>query len=410
MELPQLEDFMVTYPSIDDPDIQRKISVKYEFAELASSPKEPPPPKGEYYKHQELTQRYSTIYKRELIISETGTGKSYLPGALATIFRKLREHRRTIKHTIILVAGPNQKVDMIKTLVWKSTGGYYITKGLLDADNSQKTSNNATRALNEDFTVTTYGMFTSHLVNMTDKQIRRVYSDHVIIIDEIHNLRLERSDNEEEDVKIGSSIQKRYKKSETYNQLFRLTHIPDRIKVIGMTASVIINMVSEFRSISNLILPLDRQFSDDDDIASMTIQELETHVRGMVSYVRALDTGIRIERIGETIGVTHTYRNHTFESKLVLDEVVMDYRQTMTYLIVKYFTNNTSTVVFHSDPRAVSSWVYPDGSWGKQNFHRYYNPTKDGWYEPIAELKKWFTPDKIGLLSAKDKQDRKSVV
>src|SRR5207237_876269 len=76
-----------------------------------------------------------------------------------------------------------------------------------------------------------------------------------------------------------------------YRALWRLTHIPDRCKIVGLTATLIIDVVEQAPSVLNLFLPVDRQFSSEDRLDKMSLQQVEAKTRGMISYVRALDAG-----------------------------------------------------------------------------------------------------------------------
>lgn len=446
----QLEDFIAIYPSINEDDIQARITAKYEFAELASTPNDPVPAEGDFYNHQKLLQRYAKVWDRAMIISETGTGKSYLAGALGEVFRIARlKENRGIKKVLILVKGETQMTDMVNTLLWKSTNKHYITKGLEKSKNSRAIKNNATRALGQWYEIVTYGVFNGRISRMTAEQIRAVFSDYLIIIDEIHNFRVEGAQYDLEDLlsdpvseipaheikeelfdyeasederaaSRATGKVKAEKKKEIYKNIFRLTHIPNRIKVFGMTASVVIKSPNEFAQIMNLVLPEDRLFDFDADIDNMEIDEMAHHVRGMISYVRALDTGIKLVKQGlryiRDLTVTEGTTETSFTSDLTLYPVYMSDHQTASYLVARMIAFEAIDSFKQTDTGA-SSWVYPDGSWGKTGFERNYEPIENGWWRPKngSNLTQYYNPQfrtfkgatieneyHIGILSAKD--------
>lgn len=441
MEDKQLEDFIATYPSINENNIQALITAKYEFAELASTPNDPLPSSGEFYNHQKLLQRYAKVWDRAMIISETGTGKSYLSGALGEIFRIMRKQQyRGIKKVLILVKGETQMADMINTLLWKSTNKYYITQGLLKSSSARSAKNNATRALGSWYEIMTYGVFNGKVSQMTNEQIVSVYSDYLIIIDEIHNFRVEGAVYDLEDLLSDPSGDESYvtkrdrreriergeeneekkkkgeKKKQIYKNVFRLTHLPNRIKVFGMTASVVIKSPNEFAQIMNLVLPIDRQFPPEADIDNMSVAEMSEYVRGMISYVRSLDSGIKLVRSGllyeEEVHLDFLGSKIEYLSNLTLYPVYMGEHQTLTYLIARLVTNQSADN-FRLLDTAAASWVYPDGTWGKAGFDRHYEATDNGWWRPkdSSRIRQYYhtpiekgKPQKkhIGILSAKD--------
>src|SRR5437660_1450151 len=74
----RLEDFIPVYPKVDDPDIQKKVSQKWEFQELETDLSEEIPTQGNPFKHQEFAARYTRISNRIFNYDETGTGKTLL--------------------------------------------------------------------------------------------------------------------------------------------------------------------------------------------------------------------------------------------------------------------------------------------------------------------------------------------
>lgn len=431
----QLENLISTYPPIDDDKIQELITAKYEFSELASTEKEEVPNPGEFFKHQIFLNRFSKVWDRAMIIHETGTGKSYLAGALGQTAKKENKKRRGIQHVLILVKGETQQTDMNTTLICKSTGGDYLTPAILKAVNAQAAKNRITRSLGRWYTVRRYREFASSISDKSDNEIIAMFSDWMIIIDEIHNLRLITDNEQNEDLDIKET-------KKTYNAIWKLTHLPHRIKVFGMTATIVINQVQEFASVMNLILPINRQippFSNpmknllpsdykmpkDEDMETISSEDLyNKYTKGMISYVRALNTGVYLKREGEIykthFNTTHKGITYDFDSMLTLYPLTMGENQSIVYLAAYNLTLQSKNS-FHIPDIAASSWIYPDNTWGYDAFFRHYDEIEDpnrkkktstgtdvkdkktGWYKPRKSMMYYYeNTEKLSELSIKD--------
>src|SRR5207302_5185288 len=100
-----LTDLLVSYPSVDTPQLQTLVTAKREFNLLASSPNEPLPPKGQFLKHQQLTLRYMRAYDQLMIISETGTGKTGEIDIVTEYFK--HQHFHFLRGRAMLDKNPN---------------------------------------------------------------------------------------------------------------------------------------------------------------------------------------------------------------------------------------------------------------------------------------------------------------
>lgn len=406
----QLDDLFAEYPPINDASIQDKITKKWEFAELASNPNEPVPKDG-YFKHQVLIQRFIDVYHRLLVLHDTGTGKSFLIGALGEHFRK-KKGNRGIKHVLVLVKGLTQEGDIKKTLVCQATGGYYYTDAVKLAGDEKTKKTNATKSLLRNYTIRKYESFANKLRDKTDEDLIRDYSDHIIIMDEIHNLRI----NPNLDI-MNADYGKLKPYQKVYMQIWRLTHIPHRIKVLGLSASITINDVKEAGHVMNLVLPRERMFPFGYDFAKASVAQLNEHLKGMVSYVRALDTGIREIRKGNlNDDIMEMPGFKPYKSQLVVYPVKMSQKQTTNYaraFNIKQAINLEMGVVVQddiieglkTDARQASRMVYPDGSWGNVDnggFGKYYTSDGRNWFTPNDNIKDYYTGlDKFQTLSAK---------
>ena len=384
----QLEDLIPEYAEIDDPQVnfQTAVSGKWEYAELASSPNEPPPPQGQFYNHQRLIVRYMLHYNRLMILHETGTGKSFLVGAVGEALRDQYERNgmRGIRHVYVVVTGETQQVDMRNMLICRSTNGRYLNDKIRHAVSSQAAQSNATRSLKTWYTITRYEKIAKEIRNMTDAALRRKYSDCLIVLDEVHNLRIRNTIDYPnftipEFVRRGGELvpnPKKWDKVYTYQALHRLTHIPDRIKVMGLTASLIIDDVNEASSVLNLILPTERQFPVGYDFneASATLKDIEQHTRGYISYVRSLDTGAVEVKKGEELGGTFSIFNPEgeevdFQSQIIVKVLQMSQLQSEAYIEAFRMANEGSRKHgkgLRMEARHASKGIYPDKLYGNK--------------------------------------------
>lgn len=410
----ELADMLAEYDNVKDPNIQAIISSKWEFAELASGPNDPIPVKGDFYNHQKLVQRIMMVYHRLMILHETGTGKSFLIGAVGEALRKGLQFERGIKGVIVVVTGPTQETDVKNLLVCKSTGGKYLNDKILYAASTRNMKNAASKSIARWYQIERYQSFAKKLQKMTDSEISKKYSGYAIFFDEIHNLRI----NHKLDVLSANKLKD---KENTYKQMWRLSHIPNNVKVIGMTASLVIKSVKEAGPILNLVLPIDNQIGRDVNLKTISLKKLEPYVRGHISFARALDTGA----VKNVQGKIYEYISRDedgkvlYESQVKIVKVVMSQKQTKSY-VKAYYTkgNGDSKSGLRQAGRQASGGIFPDGSWGNaikredeggnvnitelKGFDKYVKP-EAGWYTPTPEYREYLeNPNYLKELSAKD--------
>lgn len=409
----ELTDFMAQYPSIDDENIQTKISAKWEFASLASTPSDVTPGPSGFFKHQDLIERLMRAYKRQILIHETGTGKSYLIGDVGEYARR-EYHGRGIRGVIVVVKGKPQMIDIIKTLVCKSTHGHYLTESVKGGTTERGMKSAASRSLKKWYDVRTYGTFAKYIASMDDASLRARFSDYFIIFDEFHNTRIlddQVSIHQSEPLTPGQNVTL---------QMWRLSHVPLRIKVIGLSASLIINDVNEAIGTLNLILPIDRQIPEKQDgrktnLRTMSLDELAKYTNGYVSFVSSPDVHVYAWRQGKLFNQTLTgAHGDTYQSQLILYPLGMSEYQANVY--VRAFKRDMKTKEddkenkvgksgFRINARQASKGVYPpsenypNGSWGNEGFKEHFQKTKDGWYTADKQMKKYYKDDRLGELS-----------
>lgn len=149
-------------------------------------------------------------------------------------------------------------------------------------------------AVKKTYQFVTYRSFLGKLP--ADDVIKRLYSNRLIIIDEIHNIR--------EGATSGDKATK-----DVYSNLHRFLHVVENSRVLGLSADLMWDQASEIASHFNLILPLDAQLPTDSkfnvryfnkDGKLQRKAELRNAFRGRITYLRQMMTTAKREEVGVT--------------------------------------------------------------------------------------------------------------
>ena len=424
----ELEDLVYTYPEAQQPGIQTLIASKEEFRETASTVTESVPRRGELFKHQEYLKRLMRQYNDQLVIWRTGTGKSCGVISVTEFYKTLAGTLEDIrndttvpyKHAYVLVKGKNLVEEFKYQLICKCTEGDYITDKVKNSTTEKQRKGNISRAIKSFYTVTTYGKFARNLVKLTDEQIQQEYGHSIFIIDEVHNLQIDPEKGEaiidpktgnEIVVKIGTKGGQKTEvivdKRRTYDQLHRAFHTLTPRKVMLLSATPMINDASEIGQVLNLLLPMNRQLPLNIDYNKLTIEQLEPYMRGLISYVRELDTGAIPVYQGDVIDATYDIQGEEVPSQMAIYASKMSEHQEKTYDLA---VNNPKVLkpeserpeAFKDLQRQVTNFVFPNGSTGSDGFNKYVIKQAGDLYRPNEELAQWLAnPDYLRVLSSK---------
>jgi len=423
----QLDDLVYTYPDQQQPGFQTLISGKEEFRKTASGVTEPVPKRGELFKHQQFLQRLMRQVDDQMIIWRTGTGKSCgvisvtehyksIAGALENL---RNDSTSPYRHAYVLVKGPSLVEEFKFQLVCKCTDGDYITDLVKNSTTERQRKGNVTRSIKTFYTVTTYGMFARELSKLSDEQIRQEFDHSIFIVDEVHNLRIDPEkgftviDPVTKNKIVVQTVKKGGKKIEKiveqrliYDQLHRAFHTLKPRKVMLLSATPMINDASEIGPIMNLILPMDKQIPFNVDYNQLTLQQIEPYFRGLISYVRELDTGAIPVYQGNIINTTYNIQNKEVPSQMVVYGSQMSEFQEKIYRLA---VENPKALKPKSDrpeafadlQRQAANFVFPDGTTGSDGFKKYV--IKQGTtYVANEELNRWLSNfDYLRVLSAK---------
>ena len=346
----QLADLVANYPSSGTTGIQTIISAKKEFRDVASYTKEPPPTIGSLGNNQKFLLRYMIPNDKVLMMWQTGTGKTCGYAALAEYYHDLYDkdpENATIRKAIIL-ANPGLHEEIKLQLACRCTQNKYITEQVTKATREQVRKNNLTRSIGRWYTINTYKRFLIPLEALTDDDIRRMYSHVIFIIDEAHNIAVDLTETGRETMKV-----------RIYRQLWRLLHLAEGCKILLATATPMINEAKEISPLANLLLDADQQLPTEWDYTQVTLQQMEPYLRGKVSFVRALDTGINVVLEGELQDVTFDTPEGQITTQIVVKTSIMEDIQNDGYRA----SEEQQSGVYDNE-RQASNFVFPDGTWG----------------------------------------------
>lgn len=246
-----IENFFPKYPNIFnfenpilnpyDEDFNNVIVTKKEFETLKLDKYEKLGiEKGDQYNHQKIISRFLssvTPYNELLLFHEMGTGKTCT--AIAAIEQLRYEKNSHIKGALVFAKGIGLLKNFIQELLFTCTDGRYIP------DNYDKLSDleriRRTRKITSEFyNFFTFETFAKDISKLSDQEIINRFSNHIVIIDEVHNMR-----------EKGEKIEKKRMKKETdikfflnrdpvdiYKQFHRMCHLIKQSKILLMSGTV----------------------------------------------------------------------------------------------------------------------------------------------------------------------------
>lgn len=393
-ETATLTKWLSDYPAITDPNFAGRLAEQVEFAELASTPDEPPPKPGESYSHQELFKRMYDVFDRVLVMDDPGTGKTCLVAALTEHLKRqwLANSNRTAtllspplyKRAYVLGKGPIIEENFKNEIACRCTQNIYDSPEMARLTELAQ-RREVTKRITEYYQISTYRKFARQIHSLSDEQLVAQFEGSVFIIDESHNLIPHTSATEivdREEARLDAAMEaalnltraprSQLNVREVYEDLKRLFRVVRRCKVIEISATPArASAVYEFASQINLLRPADDQMPSEP--ADMPLADFSRWLSGYTVYVRALDTGVDFVFTGETIAQAATQIgagagpvDPTFTSKLY--PVQMSGIQAAAYTAA-YAINGSNN--FYSTLRQANNLVYPDGTYGKEGYDRY---------------------------------------
>lgn len=264
------------------------VNAKLEFSELRLDPSEAP---AGLLKHQEFVRRFlsgHTPYNSILLWHDVGTGKTISSIAAA---EALKGFHGSFRRALVLLRSPlffpNFKNELEK--IAPEYGS--------DNPDPKQRNRERNKLVSAYYDLDTFRVFSKTVRALSDERIKELYSNRVIIIDEVHNLR---SDAEEEE--------KKEEEEDVYDVLWKFLHTVENCKIILLSATPIKDSAHEFAAIMNLILPVDQQFDTEREFTRRYLgdsfldePDFASRIRGRVSYLRQTRSDLLVEQAGNPI-------------------------------------------------------------------------------------------------------------
>ena len=301
---------------------------------------------------------------------------------------QIRKEKSSFKEAIILAGGPGLLNNFKNELVNKCTSGQYIPANFDNLTLKTKTTR-INKLVKEfyNFDYTFYGM-AKKVRNMSDEAIINKFSNRIIVIDEVHNIKLKEKDDPKVDV---------------YKELHRMLHLVQNCKILLMSGTPIKDSIIDFSDIINLIVPLNKQlpvkqsfideyFNFEKEVPKLQrnytlkeekIDELKELLKGKISYLKSMSSEIKKKFIGE--------KNISDLKYFIVDEKLMSLFQSK--VCTSIFTNNKKNEedikedeeeisgkkedAYYFASREASLFVFPDGTYGKAGFNSFITKTKN---------------------------------
>lgn len=358
----EILDFLPEYPNEQDENFYENLYKKKEFYENRLEKSETfPNEKGMQTKYQRTISRYlssNTPYNKLLLIHSPGLGKSC--SAIGAIEQIIKEEKGIYTGAIILAKGEALLENFKNEIVLKCTDGKYIPSDYDQLTSLKKKARIAKLiSFYKDYT---YIKFARSVSKLSDPEIVSKYSNKIIVVDEIHNIKPQ--DQEEK---------------ETYAQFHRFFHLIKNCKVLFLSGTPMKDSPEEISTVMNLLLDNDKQLPIGKNfiekyieidkktqikrVKPEKIEELKKLFKGKISFLRQPESSIPKEFIGEKKigGLQHLIVNPLEMSKFQEKYYLEGYNSDMS---------EEKTGIYNKSKEA-TLFVYPDGSFGREGFNKY---------------------------------------
>jgi hypothetical protein len=368
----KLHDFLPMYPSFEEDDANMDIYQKKEFYDYRLDRQEKKPEKlGQFMKHQIIISRFlssHTPYTGLLLMHEPGTGKTC---SSVSAIEQIRSEISTNSYNgaLILMKGSNLINNYINDLVFvctckeenkdkKCVDGPYIPEEYHEEGITEEQKKRRINAkLKEFYQFDTFGVFSTRINKMKEEMIIKKYSNKIIVIDEVHNLRLKDEDNH-------------------YSIIHKFLHTVKNCKIILLSGTPMVDQPEEIASIMNLILPMNKQLQVEEDFVKEYMiksdndinilnkdkkYKLKEYLHGYVSYLKAMKSDIKKTYVGDIkLGHFNLYglKMNDFQSRVYQ----------MAYARDKESSEKTGV---YNDSIQSSLFVYPNEMYGTEGFNQY---------------------------------------
>lgn len=285
----KVESFLPGYPEIhpiseERPSFEQAIAAKKEFIDLKSTAGETlvPSSPGIVMDHQKLLTRFlqsHTPYHNLLVFWEMGTGKTC---ASVAVVEALKNSPLLYRGAIVFARGQGLLKNYTHELVFKCSPRDRYVPPKYDHLSAFSQTLQVNRRVGKFYHFYTYETFAKSITPLSDAYLIEHYNYHVIVLDEVQNVRL-KEHKAENDLNI-------------YRQFHRFLHLLPQTKVLLLSGTPSKDQPDEIASVMNLILPMDMQLPTGGDFMArfftpdgktlQNTEELVRHLRGRISYVK----------------------------------------------------------------------------------------------------------------------------
>ena len=382
-----LKDFLPIYPEFDEEvgeilghdyvesgnpnyNIYRKKEFyDYRLDEREFKPKEP----GQQMKHQTIIARYissHTPYGGLLLMHEPGTGKTCSSVAAIEQIRSEMGTYNSYNGALVLMKGSNLINNYINELVFVCTcmkqdkdrkcldGPYIPSDYNEDGITEEQKKRRINAKIKEFYEFDTFGVFSTRISKMREETMIKKYSNKIIVIDEVHNLRIKDEENH-------------------YSIIHNFLHKVKNCKVLLLTGTPMVDRPEEIASVMNLILPIDKQLPVEDEFVKEYLlksdnknisvlnksktDELKSYIHGYVSYLKAMRSDVLKTYVGDVkVGNFKLYplEMSDFQTKYYYPAYVRD-------------KESSDKKGVYNDSIQSSLFVFPNGMYGTEGFNNY---------------------------------------
>ena len=309
---------------------------------------ERPAKQGILLRHQAFMARLMSSYSPYngiLLMHDPGTGKTC---TAIGVIEAIRSQRSAFTGALILMKGKKMIQNFMSELLYRCTERErYWTND--DYKTDEQNLRLAQRNVRQFYEFQTFEKISRWIRDTSPDAVAAKYSNHIIVIDEVHNLRDADRENQ-------------------YRSIHTLLHLVANTKVLLMSGTPMRDRPDELQGIMNLILPSLHQISDfsrfvspDGTANPATIGILkQEYLQGRVSYVKAMSSNVVKEYVG-SFDLGSFRLNVTRMSGKQLEV----YRALSRVDEKKAVTNETEMFTNH---RQISLCVAPNGKYGRDGF------------------------------------------
>lgn len=264
---------------------------------------------GNYYKHQKNVARFLSVhtpYQGILLMHDPGTGKTCASVAAVEHIKAMTDLYRgawILTKNSDLGRQFRNELCNVCTCTEKNERGMCVAGPYRDRCKQQLRYRDLPF-----YNFETTGTLSSKINSLREKStpqeqrdwFARSYDNHIIIIDEVHNLRSEGTDTE---TTIAENIK-------------WFLHQVRECKVILMSGTPMVNQASDIAMIMNMILPTDQQLPTGSEFDAKYLDDLpalKKVLHGRVSYLRTMPSDIPKEFVGDMVYDQVTLQRLTME-------------------------------------------------------------------------------------------------